>query len=286
MVDKLVVLGSEIHESLREVVLQKGRPGMGYHQVIDLRKTESGLPVRFHYAGRWTGVHKADLIDVARLGLPRTIEILEQIFPKLPRLRIYRIDLCVDLLGVSPDYFLVNCRIPRRQNIALFRSRGATSFYPVFSKERKILIYDRLKLLKKQKDSLAEVYRSGDNLTRIEVQYFGKGVPYSRFSDICRYTEFNPFQDLKFQKVQIDTTDSTPSQFLTAVGLRALISKFGLQFVAKRFSPQEWAYLQKRFLNPIAMTELPALRQRVKESTADWLEGRIRFPRSATLEQK
>lgn len=286
MVDKLIVLSSQISQRYRELMLRDGLPGRGYKRYLDLRKTEYRLPVKLHYSGVWDGIHKADLVDVARLGLPRTKEILREIFSNLHSLKIYRIDLCVDLLGVSPQYFLAKCRIPRRQNIALYRSGNVISFYPVFGKEKKVVIYDRLALLKKQRDPLAEMFKSTDYLTRVEVRYTGAGVPFRRFSDIYKYADFNPFDGIKFEKLQIDSITYSPKQLLTAMGLRALISELGLQVASKRFAPEKWAYLEKTFLAPMDATELPPLKRLMRKSNEDWLEGRIRFPRSATREQE
>lgn len=279
MVDKLIVLCSKISEKFRSLMEQDGRYGRGYKRYLDLRQTECKLPVRLHYSGFKNGIHKADLVDVARLGWPRTTEILKEVFLTVHNLRICRIDLCLDLLGIAPEFFLENCRIPRRQSLALFRSKEAITLYPVYTKQKKLLIYDRLALLRKEGDPLGEFNKHGDHLTRIEVQYMGAGVPFRRFSEIHRYSELDVLHDLKFEKLQIDATNSSPMQLLTAEGLRALISKYGLQVASKRFSPEEWAYLEKKFFKPMEMTELPPLKRLMRKSNEDWLEGRIRSAR-------
>jgi hypothetical protein len=63
------------------------------------------------------------------------------------------------------------------------------------------------------------------------------------------------------------------------MGLRTLIRKCGLQGVFKKFDPPEWAALRKKFTEPMELNTTPPLGARLKKSSADWLEDRIRFPR-------
>ncbi len=238
------------------------------------------LPVRLYYRGRHNGINKAELIDVAKLGLPQTQRIVETIFPDLKQVRIYRIDLCLDVMGYSPWFFVTNTRVPKLQNFALYRSRGAISFYLQFSSQNKIVFYDRLRLLKKQNDPLARVFGPEDRLTRIEVQLMGAAVPFKRFLNIRRYSGIDLLENVKFASLRPEPDEAKPMPFLAATGLRSLITKHGLQTASKMFSSPSWAWLERRFLKPMMAAAVPDLSARMRKSVTDWLEGRIRFPRA------
>ena len=279
VIDKLTLLSSVISNRFAAIAREEGEPAGGYASCVDLRKTKCGLPARLSYRGRHNGIHKLDIIDVARQGLPRTQEIVESIFPELLRVRIYRVDLAVDLLGLSPWFFVTNARISRRQNYALYRSRGAVSYYLQFSKQRKIVFYDRLRLLRKQKDPLANIFRTDDQLTRIEVQLMGAAVPFRRFAELHRYADIKPLADLHFKKLCIAGDERTPTKRLAAYGLRWLISKYGQQVTSRMFSAPEWATLKAAYLEAMERSEIPEIGSLMRKSIRRWLDGTILFPR-------
>jgi len=280
MLDKLVLLSPLINRRLVRIALEHGAPAAGYERCIDLRSTGLKLPVRLYYRGRHNQVHKAEIIGVASLGLPRTQEIVEAIYPDLKKVRVYRIDLCVDVLGLSPWFFVINTQLSRRQNFALYRSRGAVSFYLQFSRQCKIVFYDRLKYLRKENSPFADLFAANDQLTRIEVQLMGAAVPFNRFAEIRRYTEIDPLKHLRFAKLRVEPGKSSPARFLAACGFRWLVFKYGQQAVSKLFSPPHWAALQKAHLQPMEKTKVPPLNRLMRRSVLDWLEGKIRFPRA------
>jgi len=280
MIDKLVLLSPLIRRPFVEIAMEEGEPKWGYERCVDLRDTALKLPVKLFYRGRHTQIHKLEFIGVARLGQPRTREIAELIFPILERVRIYRIDLCVDLLGFSPWFFVTNVRLPRQQNFQLYRSRGAVSFYLQFSAQRKILFYDRLRLLRKDKHPLAALFNANDELTRIEVQMTGGAVPFKRFLDIGRYSEIEPLKHLQIARLRIDPAKNTPAKVLVAYGLRWLIQKYGQQVASRMFSPSSWAALQKTYLKPMKLFEVPPLGLWMRKSVTRWLEGRLLHPRT------
>lgn len=258
--------------------MEKGRPDGGYERVVDLRGTEYRLPVRLYYQGHHTSIHKADLIDVADLGLKRTKEILEAIFPSLHRIRIFRIDACVDILGRPVWDFVLNSHIPMVQNFRFFRSRGAVSAYLRSSAERTFLVYDRGRHLKSQHDPPANNFKPDVDLTRIEVQLKGK-VPFKRFVSIARYKDYDWLGNLEFLNLKLRIRGSTPTQILAGHGLRQLISKFGVQPISKLFGAPEWAAIRKRYFAPTKANEVERLRFMFKKGVCDWLENRFRFPR-------
>jgi hypothetical protein len=279
VIDKLTLLSSALSDRFSAVAREEGEPAGGYASCVDLRKTKYGLPARLSYKGRHNGVHKLDIIDVARQGFPRTQEIVESIFPEQRRIKIYRIDLAVDLLGLSPWFFVTNARISQRQNYALYRSRGAVSYYIQFSKQRKIVFYDRLRLLRKQKDPLANVFKTDDHLTRIEVQLMGAAVPFRRFAELHRYADIKPLADLHFKKLCIAGDEHSPTKRLAAHGLRWLISKYGQQAASRMFPSPEWAALRKVYLERMEGSEVPKIGSLMQKSIKRWLTGQIYFPR-------
>jgi hypothetical protein len=278
VLDKLTLLSKIINSRFAAVAGKEGQPAGGYASVVDLRKTKYELPARLFCKGRYSGIHKLEIIGVARLGLPRTQEIVECIFPNLHRVNVYRIDLAVDLPGFSPWFFVTNSRISHRQNYALYRSRGAVSYYLQFSKQRKIVFYDRLRLLRQQNNPLAKMFGADDELTRFEIQMMGAAVPFRRFVDLHLYADIKPLAHLHFRKV-IVAGGRSPAKRLAGYGLNWLISKYGQQATSRMFSPPEWAALRKVYLESTEHPEFPAIQSMMRRSIRRWLEGKIVFPR-------
>jgi hypothetical protein len=235
------------------------------------------------FRGRHNGIHKLEIIGVARLGFPRTKEIVERIFPNRHRVRIYRIDLCVDRLGFLPWFFVTNLYVPRYQNYALFRSRGAVSYYLQFSKQRKLVFYDRVRWMRKEKNPLADICGGDDHLTRVELQLYGAAVPFKRFVDLHRYAEIRQLKHVHFAELQVAGDEQTPVKRLATYGLRWLISKYGLQPTSRMFSSPEWAGLKKAYLKEVESTEIPRINSLMCKSIRRWLTGRIHFPRVRKL---
>jgi hypothetical protein len=284
MVDKLILLSPEINERFAKVAREHGIPAAGYERRVDLRKTHAELPVMLFCGGRHNGWNKVEIIGVARLGFPRTQEIVERIFPNLQRVRIFRIDLCVDLLGFLVWFFVTSLYVPRRQNYRLYRSRGAVSYYLVFSKQRILVFYDRLRLMRKEKDPLADIYMEDDRLTRVELQLSGSAVPFKRFADLYRYAEIHPMKHVRMAKLLVDVEGQTPVKRLTGYGLLWLISKYGLQATSRMFSSPEWAALKKAYLKEVQDTQIPQIGSLMRKSIRRWLKGRIVFPRAPDRE--
>jgi hypothetical protein len=280
MLDKLVVLSPKLREGVAGVARREGTPGKGYERCLDLRETILKLPIRLYYRGKRNGIHKAEVIGVASLGLPRTQKILSAIFPDFARLKIYRIDLCADFLGVSPWFFVINARLPRSQNFALYRSRGAVSFYIEYSRQRKIVFYDRLRLLRKHGNSVASIFSDADKLTRIEVQLMGPAVPFKRFVDLHRYTELDLLSQLQFSQLKVSEAQYTPVKYLAACGLRSLVNRYGQQPVSRMFSSAAWAALHKTYFEPMEQSAIPPISSVMKNSLERWLRGEVLFPRA------
>jgi hypothetical protein len=154
------------------------------------------------------------------------------------------------------------------------------SYYLQFSKQRKIVFYDRLRLLRKQKDPLANIFKTDDQLTRIEVQLMGAAVPVRRFTELHRYADLKALADLHFKKLCIADDERTPTRRLAAYGLRWLISKYGQQATSRMFSPPEWAALRRIHLEPMEQAEIPEIGELMHRSIRRWLKGQLYFPRA------
>src|ERR1700687_3647729 len=182
--DKLVLLSQNLKPELERLVKERGHPKGKYSHFLDLRKTELALPVRLFCGGSINGTNKLEFIRVASLGLSRVEQIVLDVFGDLQSAKICRLDWAVDFLGKNPCDLAVRCRVSGVQSCRFYRSRGRVSFYPHFSRDRVILIYDRLKRMQSKGDPLARIFREEDDLTRIEVQFRGKGIPIRDFVNI------------------------------------------------------------------------------------------------------
>ena len=108
----------------------------------------------------------------------------------------------------------------------------------------------------------------------------GKGVPIREFVHIRRYGDIDLLKGVSFLKLLELRTNLKPLQLLAAERLQSLVQEVGLQNASKKFSPSEWAYLKAKFFAPISKTDIPDIRSRMQTSARDWLEDRLRFPRS------
>ncbi len=278
--DKLVLLSQNLRPEYERIVKEKGHPKGKYSRCLDLRKTEFELPVRLFYGGSFNGTNKLELIRVASLGLCRAEQIVKDICGDLVDPKICRLDWAVDLLGKSPWDLAACCRVSGVQSSRFYRSRGCVSFYPHFSRDRAILIYDRLKRLQLKSDPLARVFTEQDDLTRFEVQFRGKGVPIREFANIRRYADIDLLKDVSFLNLLQLRSNLKLQQRLAAERLQSLVQEVGLQNASKMLSPSEWAYVSKKYFEPTYKAAIPDIRALMQKSARDWLEDRIRFPRS------
>jgi len=126
---------------------------------------------------------------------------------------------------------------------------------------------------------MADTFKPSDHLTRVEVQLKGRGVLFRKIRHLHRYAAADLLKRMQFRKLRVLRDDAKPLHLLAAGRLRQLIHKFGLQGVKKRFSPSNWAYIEKTLFRTLNGKEIPDLRLRLKMGIEDWLEDRIRFPR-------
>lgn len=279
-VDKLVLLSDQIEKVFLELAREQGSARGGYGYVIDLRRTRYNfLPIVLYCDGRHNGKHKIEVAGVATLGLRKTKEILKIILGHLSAARIYRIDLCTDIMGLWVWDLAEVVLVSRSQNFKIYNNRGGVSFYLQNSAHKTILLYDKVKQLAAKGDHPADTFRPGEHLTRIEVQLKGRGVPFKKLRHLHRYADVDLLGQLHLRRLKRLRDDAKPLHLLAAGGLRRLVHKYGLHAARKRFSPSHWAYFEKTLFRVLEGEEIPDLRVRLKRSIEDWLDNRIRFPR-------
>jgi hypothetical protein len=278
-IDKLILLSNKIKKVFLDLAREEGFARYGYKNVIDLRQTRHELPIILYCDGRHDGIHKIELVGVARLGLRRTRTILKMILGDLSAARIYRIDLCTDISGLWVWDLAAVILVSRSQNFRIFNNRSGVSFYLQNSAHKTILLYDKMKQLAAKGDPLADTFRRGEYLTRIEVQLKGRGVPFKKMRHLHRYADVDLLGQLHLRRLKRLRDDAKPLHLLAAAGLRRLIYKYGLHAARKRFSPSQWSYIEKILFRTLEGEEIPNLGLRLKRSVNDWLENRIRFPR-------
>jgi hypothetical protein len=277
--DKLILLSSRrVMKKFRRLAQEKGERKWGYAKVVDLRKTDSKLPVILYCDGYRNGINKIQFIDVAHLGLTRVREIVAEIFGDISDVRISRIDWCIDL-DIPLLELALYCRIARAQNCRVIRSRSGPTFYLRFSEACTIYMYDKLRQLKAKGDPIAKNFHLSGPWTRIEVQYKGGGLPFRKFKDIQRYAEIDMLEALSFWEAGRKRDGLSPMQSLAAEGLLRKIDEVGLQVALKMFSAQERAYIVKKFLQPAAESKFPDLNKLMRKRVREWLSDVIRFPR-------
>jgi len=277
--DKLILLSRNVASKFACAVETKGHPKGKYSRYLDLRKTAYALPVRLYCGGSFNNTNKVEFVQVATLGLSRVEQIVEEICGNLPEPIICRVDWAVDLLGMGFWDLVACCRVAGIQNSRLYHSRGGDSFYPHCSRDRALLMYEKLRRLRLEGDPLAEIFRKDDQMTRLEVQFRGKGVPIREFAHIRRYGDIDLLKGVSFLELRQLRSTLKPQQRLAAERLQSMVQEVGLQNASKRFSPSEWVYLCDTYFEPASKAALPDIRALMQKSARDWLEDRIRFPR-------
>jgi hypothetical protein len=278
-IDKLVLLSDEIDEEFLNLAREQGVRKWSYNHVIDLRQTDHNLPIILYCDGMRDGRHKLEVVGVGRIGQARTLKILKKVIGHLSNARIYRIDCCVDLPGVSVWGLAQICYVGPSQNYQIYRSRTGDSVYVQRSKSKTIVLYDKKRRLRAEHDPRAAMYDPGEELTRIEVQLKGAGVPFRKLRHIHRYADVDLLSSLKLRRIVSSSDHKKPLRAMAAAHLANQIEDFGLQAALKRFPSSHRAYIEKLFLEDVDGGEAPDIRRRMRKAIQDWLEDRIRFPR-------
>lgn len=285
-VDRLELLSNGVKWPYLKLAKEKGKRSGGYHHFIDLPKTNAGPGVKLYCEGRYGGIHKIQFENVAHLGLRMVRKIAEEIFGDLKDVKIYRVDFCVDINGISQLDLALYCRVARAQNCCVLRSRSGVTFYLRYSKNFKLLFYDKIAQLRSRQPLTPEWFRKGELLTRVEVQLRGAALPFRRFADIEKYADLDLLKEVSFKSRARKLANLKPMEALAAEGLLAKIERWGVQMTSKMYPSSTWASFQKKFLRPAEPEDFPDLNQLLKRSTRDWMENRIRFPRTGRHLQK
>jgi hypothetical protein len=233
--DKLILLARNVTSNFECAVKTKGHPKGKYSHFLDLRKTVYALPVRLYWGGSFNGANKLEFVRVATLGLSRVEQIVKDIYGNLQGPIICRVDWAVDLLGMSPWDLAACCRVSGVQSSRFYRSRGGVSFYPHFTRDRALLIYERLKRLRLKGDPLAAVFREDDQLTRLEVQFRGKGVPIREFAQIRRYGDIDLLKGVSFLELLRVRGTLKPQQRLARRDSDPLCRRSGCKMLQRDF---------------------------------------------------
>jgi hypothetical protein len=280
MVDRLELLNGHVEKYFRRLAKKYGRPAGGYAYYLDLAKTEAKLPVRLYCDGRHTKINKIQFEDVAHLGLSRVWSIAKKIFGSLRHVKIYRVDLSVDINGIPLRDLALYCRLARVHNCRIERSGAVFSYYLRYTKNHKLLFYDKVAQLRAKYPALAERFRRGQELTRVEVQLRSSALPYKYFSEIEKYKDLDLLSTISFWEWERKRADLKPIEALAADGLLGKINECGLQMAMKAYSSPTAASLQKKFFVRAPRAKFPDLNELLKRSIRDWMADRIRFTRT------
>lgn len=124
------------------------------------------------------------------------------------------------------------------------------------------------------------MFGSGDQLTRFEVQFRGQGVPIREFRNIREYGDIDLIPGVRFRQLRTLASGLRPMQALAARGMRCLVHEYGLQIASKTFGPGVWAYYRKKFFRSLSESQAADIRALMQQDARDWLDNKIRFPRS------
>jgi hypothetical protein len=277
-IDKLILLSNTIEKAFLDLTREEGSARGGYRYVLDFRQIRYKIPVIIYCDGRHSGIHKIEVVGVARMGLRRTRKILKMILGHLSAVRIYRIDLCTDIPGIWVWDLAEIVLVSRSQNFKIYNNRGGVTFYLQNSAHKTILLYDKVKQLTAKGDPLADTFGPGEYLTRVEVQLKGRGVPFKKIRHLHRYADVDVLTGLKLRRLTSSRSHKKPLRAMAAAYLARQIEVFGLHAALKQFPSSHRAYIKKLFLVDVDEGEAPDIRGRMKKSIQDWLEDRIRFP--------
>jgi hypothetical protein len=274
MIDKLELMSSSITAEFKAHATELGERAYRYSKWLDLRKVHPTLQAELFYEHRPTMKHKLRLIGVAKLGRTVTAEIISRVFPRPDGIKIHRIDFCVDLFGVPVMSLAENICLPGTHNFKIYKSRDGISQYLQCSDPRTVLAYDKVRADKALRHSNLDI-----EISRLEVQLRGKGVPIRDFRDIHEYLEYDLLGPLEIREVIAAFDTTKPISFLAARGFRSVVSEYGLDGALKLFRSANRQFLRSKFLEAPLKDRLAALAAGMRKGTAEWLADRIRFPR-------
>ena len=248
-IDKLVLLSDEIEKRLSQFSpragFRAGRLSLCHRSTSDPLQ----LPPRralLRRPAQWQAQGRSRRRCRVR-ARKNTKEILRTILGHLSAARIYRIDLCTDILGLRVWDLTEVVLISRSQNFKIYNNRGGATFYLSTSTHKTILLYDKVKQLAAKCDQQADTFSPGESLTRIEVQLKDRGVPFKKIRHLHRYADVDLLGQLHFRRLKRLRDDAKPLHLLAAGGLRRLDSQnLDLHAVKKQIFAVELGLYRKR----------------------------------------
>jgi hypothetical protein len=323
MIDKLEIripTGTRLMPEVESLFFKvPGRPSRHYLRVHDLRPYGynailhhtclHGKPAEIGQQGP-RGNHKLELIDTCMMSYPEIVAEIEYVFrTNAERLSIMRLDLAVDVEGISVGWFAENTRVARKRWLARLGvletaemgNRELQTLY--FGKRPNLIrIYNKVeesrvqfrRILREIGDSAVrptfEEYfgfpETGKTVTRVERQMGGGRIPsvLGTVGQLIDCAEFNPFASIQFIGGGCPEPNAANYSFMdycTGMHLRHLVQTEGMQsmlaFVTRRSKRNRgWAMKKFKDFLPVSSTSMlteERLFQLFRESTQAQLNG-------------
>lgn len=226
-----------------------GRQGGVYRGVVDLRP--HGFSALLYLDSRETGSNKLVMNRAGGLPYKHVLGQIGALFDgDILGLKVMRIDMAVDVVGYSVEWFRTHVAVRRRQCRGeigtAYRTdvrRGVETLY--FGKRPNLFrIYDKIAQLRTEghrrnrlgalSHPVEEPWTERTTVTRIERQYGGNRIP-EQLATLGKIQPdalgINPFEPLEFSAIGFPSipADLGGSAFLKARGMRALVEERGLQ---------------------------------------------------------
>jgi hypothetical protein len=268
MIDKLDVriprktqFTPEFHKAYRHAA-ENGvlKPSEYYTQTGDFRPY--GYPIRLHMfasrgkqrKGNSSRDHKLELYDTAEMTLEEMVAEIRRVFVCDPwELQMMRRDVCVDVVGVSVQWFKAHTRVEFKRNVreigfmTVDAKRGETYYlgakpnqFRFYNKVAERLYRYRWMVREGKKQGLAigafeKVFGHSEDaiITRIERQYGGSQCSGTLHS-LLKMDRGNPFSPLKFLRVserEISSAGLDSTTYWAALHLQRMVQEIGAQRV-------------------------------------------------------
>ncbi len=227
MIDKLEVrvsAGTAFTQRFKSLFLAtKFNPSRHYLMVADLR--QYGYDAILHYGCKHGKQHnhKVELVDTSAMNHTAMLDAIQDIFAvDAKQLGVMRIDLAVDVPGISVPWFAEHARIKYKRFLARLGAMDMTEMGNrqiqtlYYGKRPNVFrIYDKVQEYRVQFQKMLRVIdpaiepptfehcfgvpESGYILTRVERQFGGGKIPdqLSFVDDLMGCADFNPFEPLE-----------------------------------------------------------------------------------------
>jgi hypothetical protein len=237
MIDKLdirIPAGTRLMPEVESIFFGAGgRPSRHYLRFLDLRSCGysailhhtclHGKPTNIGQQGS-LGNHKLELIDTCLMSYPEIVAEIEYVFrTNAEQLSIMRLDLAVDVEGISVGWFAENTRVARKRWLARL---GVLETVEMGNREIQTLYFGKrpnlIRIYNKVEESRVQFRRilreigtsavpptfeayfgfpeTGKIVTRVERQMGGGRIPSAlgTVGQLIDCAEFNPFESIEF----------------------------------------------------------------------------------------